>query len=332
MFDYSELFLQNVIKGDAAYQNDVLSKQHIVDLGIIQSYSPDGTANVLMLYFNQGQPVIFKGVEVLFVGTNTGAVTYNPEGCLCLLFKPVTCIPSTKDMKIDFTATASSNTGMKAIPITNGTQCSLNTGFDGPGNFFIKGDKVGVNITPTSVNLSFKGNTVSLTSEGMFSTCMCNGKLFINHNDDGTSQYLRFDSNNKASQYVSIKADGSFIIKEGATEEFSDSDYDNLDAFTKWLWVKTYNRDGSRSFVLGDGDGNNKLSLSIDSDGQVSLEKGAVSVGITESDNKQTISIIGNNTSITIGDDGVITIDAGLNDVNVTCGTFNVNNGDLEVT
>ena len=332
MFDYSELFLQNIVKGDDAYQNDILSKQHIVDLGVIQSYSPDGTANVLMLYFNQGQPVVFKGVEVLFIGTNTGAVTYNPEGSLCLLFKPTTCIPNTQDMKIDFAATASSNAGMKAIPITNGVNCSLNTGFDGPGNFFIKGEQVGVNITPTSVNMSFKGNTISLTSDGLFSTCMCNGKLFINHKDDGTSQYLRFDNDNKASQYVSIQADGSFTVKEGATASFSDSDYDDLDSFTKWLWVKTYNRDGSRSFVLGDGDGNAKLSLSIDTDGQVSLVKGNVNVDITESDNKQTISITGNNTSITIDGDGVIAINAGSNDVNVTCGTFNVNNGDLEVT
>jgi hypothetical protein len=221
---------------------------------------------------------------------------------------------------------------MKAIPISNGANCTLNTGFDGLGNFFINGDGVSFTVSEGVIKTSFKGNSISFNAEGLMGMSLCGGKLLINHKDDGTSQFLRFDSNNKAAQYIKLNTDGSFVVKEHATQKFQGSDYEDLDSFSHWLWVKTYSADGSRAFTLNDDSDETQLSLTIGNDGQATLTKGTVTVQITESDNKQVLSLANNKTTIVIDGDGKIAIDAGSNDVAISCAKLNVNDGNLEVT
>ena len=267
--DMSQIFLQNILKGQNVQQSEVLSRYHLIDLGCIQGYNTDGTVNVLSPYFMEGAPVAYEHVELLYIGTNAGCISFNPEGCLCLLLKPYSCIPDTTTMEIDNRESPHSNAGMKAIPVTNGRQTTLTTMFDGFGNFKMDGDGVSINMSPSITTLTMGNASMTFSNEGEVCKCLCNGQLFVTHSGDGTTRILRYDTNNIAQYMMKVEANGSYVIKRNATKAFSDADYDDLDAFTDWRWVETYNTDGSVSKVLQQDADTPLLTHSVDATGSV---------------------------------------------------------------
>lgn len=266
----SEEALSNVIKGFSSYQTEELSMYHLIDLGIIQGYNDDGSVNVLALYLDTNkQPVTFERVEVLYPGTNTGAITYNAEGSLCLLLKMKVSIPNTQTMEIDTTASPYGSSCIKAIPVTRGSQTAMKSGFDGFGNFSIQGDGCNLNITKKGVTLSSGGSSVAFSVDTGLSKCLCNGQLFIDYNKDGSKRVLRYDTAGVAQYMLKVEADGSYTIKHNATKAFEDTDYDDLDAFTDWMWIEQYNVDGSRLTTLQKDADTPLLTHEITADGNV---------------------------------------------------------------
>lgn len=266
----SEEALSNVIKGFSSYQTEELSMYHLIDLGIIQGYNDDGSVNVLALYLDTNkQPVTFERVEVLYPGTNTGAITYNAEGSLCLLLKMKVSIPNTQTMEIDTTASPYGSSCIKAIPVTRGSQTAMKSGFDGFGNFSIQGDGCNLNITKKGVTLSSGGSSVAFSIDTGLSKCLCNGQLFIDYNKDSSKRVLRYDTAGVAQYMLKVEADGSYTIKHNATKAFEDTDYDDLDAFTDWMWIEQYNVDGSRLTTLQKDADTPLLTREITADGNV---------------------------------------------------------------
>lgn len=266
----SEEALSNVIKGFSSYQTEELSMYHLIDLGIIQGYNGDGSVNVLALYLDTNkQPVTFERVEVLYPGTNTGAITYNAEGSLCLLLKMKVSIPNTQTMEIDTVSSPYGSSCIKAIPVTRGSQTAMKSGFDGFGNFSIQGDGCSLNITKKGVTLSSGGSSVAFSVDTGLSKCLCNGQLFIDYNKDGSKRVLRYDTAGVAQYMLKVEADGSYTIKHNATKAFEDTDYDDLDAFTDWMWIEQYNVDGSRLTTLQKDADTPLLTREITADGNV---------------------------------------------------------------
>lgn len=267
--DMSQVYLQNILKGQNVQQSEILSRYHLIDLGCVQCYNTDGTVDVLSPYFMEGEPISYEHVELLYVGTNAGCISFNPEGCLCLLLKPYCCISDTGTMEIDNRESPYSNAGMKAIPVTNGKQTALTAMFDGFGNFKMDGDGVSINMTPSNTSLTLGNASMTFSNEGEVCKCLCNGQLFVNHAGDGTSRILKYDTTGKAQYMMKVEADGSYTIKRNATKMFSDEDYDDLDAFTDWRWIETYNTNGSVSKVLQQDADTPLLTHSVDATGNV---------------------------------------------------------------
>lgn len=262
--------LNNVIKGFSAYQAEELSMYHLIDLGIIQGYNADGSVNVLALYLDSnGQQVTFERVEVLYPGVNTGAITYNVEGALCLLLKMKVSIPDTQTMEINTVASPYGGDCIKAIPVTRGSQTVLKSGFDGFGNFSIQSDGCSINITKKGVTLSSGGSSVDFSVDTGLSRCLCNGQLFVDYNIDGTKRVLRYDTSGIAQYMLKVEADGSYTIKHNATKAFEEADYDDLDAFTDWLWIEQFNIDGSRISTLQKDADTPLLTREITAEGNV---------------------------------------------------------------
>ncbi len=262
--------LNNVIKGFSAYQAEELSMYHLIDLGVIQGYNADGSVNVLALYLDSnGHQVTFERVEVLYPGVNTGAITYNVEGSLCLLLKMKVSIPDTQTMKINTVASPYGGDCIKAIPVTRGSQTVLKSGFDGFGNFSIQSDGCSINITKKGVTLSSGGSSVDFSVDTGLSRCLCNGQLFVDYNVDGTKRVLRYDTNGVAQYMMKVEADGSYAIKHNATKAFEESDYDDLDAFTDWMWIEQFNVDGSRISTLQKDADTPLLTREITAEGNV---------------------------------------------------------------
>lgn len=217
----------------------------------------------------EGAPVTYEHVELLYIGTNAGCISFNPEGCLCLLLKPYSCIPDTTTMEIDNRESPHSNAGMKAIPVTNGRQTALTAMFDGFGNFKMDGDGVSINMSPSITTLTMGNASMTFSNEGEVCKCLCNGQLFVTHSEDGTTRILRYDTSNIAQYMMKVEANGSYVVKRNATKAFSDTDYDDLDAFTDWRWIETYNTDGSVSKVLQQDADTPLLTHSVDATGNV---------------------------------------------------------------
>ena len=298
----SEEALSNVIKGFSSYQTEELSMYHLIDLGIIQGYNDDGSVNVLALYLDTNkQPVTFERVEVLYPGTNTGAITYNVEGSLCLLLKMKVSIPNTQTMEIDTTASPYGSSCIKAIPVTRGSQTAMKSGFDGFGNFSIQGDGCSLNITKKGVTLSSGGSSVAFSVDTGLSKCLCNGQLFIDYNKDGSKRVLRYDTAGVAQYMLKVEADGSYTIKHNATKAFEDTDYDDLDAFTDWMWIEQYNVDGSRLTTLQKDADTPLLTREITAEGNVTdtLSKDSGMLYTLNVGEDVSITIDGSNKSIT---------------------------------
>ena len=304
--EVSQIYLQSILKGQNVQQSEVLSRYHLIDLGCVQGYNADGTVNVLSPYFMEGAPVSYEHVELLYVGTNAGCISFNPEGCLCLLLKPYACIPDTTSMQIDNRESPHSNAGMKAIPITNGRQTALKTMFDGYGNFKMEGDGVSVNMTPSTTSLTMGDASMSFTNEGEVSKCLCKGQLFITHANDGTTRILRYDAGGIAQYMMKVNADGSYTIKRNATKAFEETDYDDLDAFTDWLWVETYGVDGSITKVLQKDADTPLLTHSVDAKGNV-----------TETLSKDSGQVY----TLNVGEDVSISIDGSAKSIALTTGS-----------
>lgn len=302
----SQIYLQSILKGQNVQQSEVLSRYHLIDLGCVQGYNADGTVNILSPYFMEGAPVSYEHVELLYIGTNAGCIAFNPEGCLCLLLKPYACIPDTTSMQIDNRESPHSNAGMKAIPITNGRQTALKTMFDGYGNFKMEGDGVSVNMTPSTTSLTMGDASMSFTNEGEVSKCLCKGQLFITHANDGTTRTLRYDTKGIAQYMMKVEADGSYTIKRNATKAFQEADYDDLDAFTDWLWVETYGVDGSITKVLQKDADTPLLTHSVDAKGNV-----------TETLSKDSGQVY----TLKVGEDVSISIDGSAKSIALTTGS-----------
>lgn len=302
----SEEALSNVIKGFSSYQTEELSMYHLIDLGIIQGYNDDGSVNVLALYLDTNkQPVTFERVEVLYPGTNTGAITYNAEGSLCLLLKMKVSIPNTQTMEIDTTASPYGSSCIKAIPVTRGSQTAMKSGFDGFGNFSIQGDGCNLNITKKGVTLSSGGSSVAFSVDTGLSKCLCNGQLFIDYNKDGSKRVLRYDTAGVAQYMLKVEADGSYTIKHNATKAFEDTDYDDLDAFTDWMWIEQYNVDGSRL-----------TTLQKDADTPLLTREIAANGSVTDTLTKDS----GMSYTLKVGEDVSITIDGSKKSIAFTTG------------
>lgn len=262
--------LEQVVKGRSSYQNEDLASYHIVDLGVIQGYNADGSVNVLALYLDDNQqPVTYKEVEVLYPGTNTGAIVSNAEGSLCLLLKTRTVVPDTQDMTIFPGAAIYSNSSMKAIPVTRGSQTSLRSGFDGFGNFSIQGEGCSINITKKGVSLSTGTDSQAFSIDTGLSKCLCNGQLFIDYNNDGTKRVLRYDTGGVAQYMMKVEADGSYTIKHNATKAFTEADYEDLDSFEDWIWIEQCSVDGSRNITMQKDASTPLLTREITADGNV---------------------------------------------------------------
>lgn len=301
----SEESLKVAMRGISAQYEEVLSKYHLIDIGIVKNYSPEGNVDILALYLNNGTPVEYKGVEVWYVGTNEGAFTCVPEGSLCLLLSPMVIAPNSSSLVLDRGESPFGNKGMKAIPITRGDNTTLKTGFDRFGNFYIMGEGLNINITKKEASISFGTSSFSMhVNEGLTAT-LASGKLFLSCDENGELTYLYFDDDEVPQCMVNTKSDGTLVVKRNALGPLEGADWEDLSAFNKWRWQETYNTDGSVSKSLQQEEDKPLLTREISSDGN-----------ITDTLSKDSGMLY----TINVGDDVSIKIDGGNKSISFTTG------------
>lgn len=257
--------IQTIMRGTPDQQKELMSHYHLIDLGVILNYNEDGTVNVRTLYIDGRTEVTFTNIEVLYIGTNAGAITCNAEGSLCLLLKPMVCIPDTSTLLFDPSAEPFSNRGMKAIPITRGNNTLLKTNFAGTGEFSIEGSGYSVSFTKDDVVITAGGNSTLFSVAHGFSQVLCNGNLLTSYTDTISKVLSDADGNELLSE--TIDADGQVTITKG-TVSVSITDDENDD--TKQVVTVS---NGDTSFSI-DKDGN----LTINCAGKLTLKGKGVEI------------------------------------------------------
>lgn len=242
------------------------SKYQVCELGVITGLN-GRFAEVTTFRYIKNTPVRYSNVEVLYFGCSSGAITGSLDGALCLLVIPFTALSDTSQNKVYYSGMPYDTAGMKAIPLSNGVGTTLQVGFDESGNFDINGDKISTTWEEGLFSMSFGNSNITLSGDG---TCTYIEGNSYRHSWDGSkTRDIYFDSEGKASKMITYMDDGSYTVKKNATAAFEQSDYADLDAFDKWLWVEQYNADGSLSKVLQQDADTPLLTREVAADGSV---------------------------------------------------------------
>lgn len=258
-----ELFLKN------------LSSFTILDIGTIVSVE-NGRALVHGSSFVGGQQMVYDDAEIIFPGNEGGAYTAECAGTPCLIFIPMSCMPSISDRNVRLRAASYDTDGVKVIPIGNAADALVKTVFSAGGIF---------SILSKNYNVSFSEDTINLGRKDALSSVAMDGK--------GGFHLIKRGEN--STHYID-DVDGS------KTETWISKDQDVQ-------WVDTLNSDGSRSFVQSDPDaqeGDDPLfSLTIAADGTAEVK---LSQGLTL-ETKGTLALKGDSVTIdSTGDSSSVSI------------------------
>lgn len=275
---------------------DNMEMLSIIDVGTIKSINAAGRATVQSSRIIGTGPVIFTDVEVIGIGNSHGGFIADGTGNACLILVPRANMPDVSSLQVNWSSLPFSKDGVKALPITNGASCDVTTGFTSEGTLYI---------STKGYNIAFSTDLVSFTKEGFSATLKVSSsslQLFRHTNNSGTLLYtiddegIYFSMVNKDgdSKYVfQLSDDGSLNISHVQPGSSQDTVLNEFKVA----------KDGTMTISL-------KKDLKIETEGDMQL----VSKG-----------------------DMSISADKGLklkaqNNATLSCSSFNVNNGNLEVS
>lgn len=238
---------------------DVLEMLILVDIGIIQNIDANGRASVLTTKISNGVPFVLTDIEVIGIGNQHGAFTVDGGGCTCLLFAPRTNIPDLKSTDIDITTPAFSNVGVKALPISNGRDLTVNACFNAEGTLTISTDKYQLCFAEDSVRYTSKGLCIKIDENNtlyLYRRNTDSGTFSLTLDDEGV--VTEFTNKDNTSKYTFTLSDDGLLeishIKPG-TEEDTELNRIAID------------KDGALSLSVAD-----KFTISIDKDGILQFE------------------------------------------------------------
>lgn len=210
----------------------------LIDVGSIDFVDGEGRAQITSCRFTQGEHLIYRNVEVVYPGNARGAYKTLASGSACLIFIPYTCMPNVGNKEFRPGAAPYCRDGIKAMPISNGQDLSVNTLFDDAGEFGINSE---------NWSLLFGDQVIELTQDSVLSVSKgIGGELYLSYNPKNGSK-LR----------VSITEDG--IIKN----------YESSDGSSKWSSVLS--EDGTLTLIHLDSNDEEINKVEIASDGTLNL-------------------------------------------------------------
>ena len=198
-----ELFLKN------------LSSITILDIGTIVSVE-NGRALVHGSSFIGGQQMVYDDAEIIYPGNESGAYTVESAGTPCLIFIPMSCMPSISDRNIRLRAASYDTDGVKVMPIGNAADAIVKTMFNAGGVYSILTKNYNFSFAEDTINLERKDAQASVSMDS-------NGGLHVIKRGENSTHYVDM-------------VDGS------TTNVWQSKDKDVQ-------WVDTLNSDGSRTLV-----------------------------------------------------------------------------------
>lgn len=232
--------LNSAFKNDRELFRANLSSYTLIDIGTIVTVK-DGRALVHGSSFNGGQQTIYKDAEIIFPGNEGGAYTAEGAGTPCLIFIPLSCMPSISDRKVRLRSPAYDSDGVKVMPIGNAVGALVKTAFGAGGTYSIQGKNYTLTFTENTILLERTDAHASITMDYQ-------GGIHVEKRGDQSTHYIDMVDGTTTSTWLSENK--------------------------KVEWKDTLNSDGSRTFVQRDpsSEGSDPMfSLTIEADGTVTL-------------------------------------------------------------
>ena len=287
---------------------DTLDMLMMIDIGIILDIDANGRARVQTTKVSNGVPFILNDIEVLGLGNRNGAFTVDGGGCTCLLFAPRTNIPDVRNMEIDITTMAFSNTGIKALPVSNGRGLYVNAYFNAEGTFLISTD---------NYQLSFAESKVSYTASGMCINVTPDNKIYLYRRNPQSGIFeMTLDDTGFVTEFTNVDGDSKYTLSllEDGTTTIHHVQPGASGSEDKELNTLSIGKDGTLSVSVTD-----KLTITVGADGVISLS--------TEGD----ISISSTKGKLSLSADGNVSIGSTSGDVTIDGNSISLNGENFKV-
>lgn len=232
--------LKSALKNEREIFLKNLSSFTILDIGTIVSVE-NGRALVHGSSFIGGQQMVYDDAEIIYPGNEGGAYTAECAGTPCLIFIPMSCMPSISDRNIRLRAASYDTDGVKVMPIGNAAESIVKTMFNAGGVY---------SILTKNYNFSFAEDTINLERK--------DAQASVSMDSSGGLHVIKRGEN--STHYVDM-VDGT------TTNVWQSKDKDVQ-------WTDTLNSDGSRTFVQNnpqDETADPLFSMTIAADGTVTV-------------------------------------------------------------
>lgn len=298
--------------------DEQLDASNIVELGFIQ-HIDKGRADVRTFRIAGNSVVVYRNVEVLYIGGATGGWDIIPPSTLCLLIRPNTSIPDTKDMMTNTGVRSYNRSGMKAIPLANTLSPTVHFGMDISGYLTIKSDNYCVAFRDDSVGVSFNGVPIVDVQDGKIEADL--GGLLHYSIGEGSSTKTQYDEDGKEQYKDVLESTGEHTIYAGAGE---DEDEWNTTIKVADEGEVTLSTVKSISLSVGEDE---DTSISIDEDRNVTYSDGVHTITLKPDDKEG--SVESDSGKLTISDGNTtITLDGSSScEVSMNSGTLTLTNG-----
>lgn len=216
----------------------------ILDIGTIVEVK-NGRARVNSSSFIGGQQTIYEDAEVIFPGNEGGAYDVECAGTPCLIFIPMSCMPSITNRNVRLRTVSYSGAGVKVMPIGNAVNSIVKAHMGTGGVFSILSKNYSLAFAEDTINLE-RGDTAASVSMDEA------GGLHVIKQGQASTHYIDMVDGSTVSTFQSTNKDVQ--------------------------WVDTINADGSRTFVQNnpqDEEADPLFSLTIDKTGKVQINTAA---------------------------------------------------------
>lgn len=233
--------LKSALKNEREIFLKNLSSFTVLDIGTIVSVE-NGRALVHGSSFVGGQQMIYDDAEIIYPGNEGGAYTAESAGTPCLIFIPMSCMPSISDRNIRIRAASYDTDGVKVMPIGNAAAALVKTCFNSGGIYSILSKNYSLSFSEDTINLERKDSHASVSMDN-------NGGLHVIKRGENSTHYVDM-------------VDGS------TTSKWQSKDQDVQ-------WTDTLNSDGSRTLVQNNPqneEADPTCSITIDKTGNVSVD------------------------------------------------------------
>lgn len=233
--------LQATLKNEREKFLNILDSVVILDIGVIDTIDENGRAHITSSTFIKGYPIVYEDAEIIYPGNMNGSYATNCTHAACLIFIPKSCMPNTSNLKLYVGSTSYNRSGVKAMPIGNGANNTVQTAFSNGGEYNIVGQTYSVQFTESDVTFQRNDGRTSLTID-------CKGQVYLSYHTNNGTYLVNIEDGCISSSWLSQNKDRK--------------------------WVDTLNSDGSRSFtqINPQQQSDNVLfSFTIAADGTVSF-------------------------------------------------------------